>query len=255
MIGKSTLAQEGRFLTFNVLPSYTSIKNPYDFSWGWNYGLGEDFRFENSVSYGFSAQYTQINDGYVGWRTGVNFKRYEQSYSATVRPEPMGDTFSYASRVALNYVSVPIMVHFAISSSEDTRVFFSMDFGFQLGYLVNGSLDFESANDYNFNNSFAFETFYKRLVPSYVISSEVQIRVGKTDKNYINFGVDFDKNIGNVEVKDQPDDWPDDNPREWLYPFGALKNSNYTMQATRQLYNTKLEFVALKVGYTRKIFN
>ena len=85
------------------------------------------------------------------------------------------------------------------------------------------------------------------------LNIELKIGVGRGDKSHILFGMFFDKSINNIEKSDQ--DFSQETPVELKYPLGTLKDYNYDVLSDRVSGKMKLESLALRLGYSYKLFN
>lgn len=240
-------AQKGDFLSAVVYPQQVAIKNSYDLQWGGNDGLGQNFTQLPTYSVGFGLNYYHVETDYIGWRTGIHYSQQGQRYSGTVYPMNDSDSVFYNSHLRLSYIKIPLILHFNISATEDDRVYFSLGYGFQLSFLTGGNVEVDTEPiPYAFNPDYNLGVFYDFVNPSFLLTGDLHIRLGEKKRYYLLLGVKFDKTIGGIE--NEKFDFTQEDPEEWKYPFGTLKDEGYAVQSTRMRYMSKNETFSIRVG-------
>jgi len=128
-----------------------------------------------------------------------------------------------------------------------------MGFGFQFNYLFGAKYNIVPAGNYVPITDFEFKDYFHRVGLSYLLNIELKIGVGRGDKSHILFGIFFDKSINNIEKSGQ--DFSQETPVELKYPLGTLKDFDYDVLSDRVSGKMKLESLALRLGYSYKLFN
>lgn len=252
-IPSGLLAQKGKFIDVYGFGQQTNIANYFDIGYGPRSGLGRTFTTDPSYSYGGAVYFNYLVGEYTGWKTGLIYSRYLQNMSSGIQsaPSPERDSITFNTELVLNQISVPAIVDFSISSSEDTRVYFNLGLGLQLNYLMSGSFNLETTPEYPVNSTFDLSDYYDRINLSYLVNIELRIRIGSSDKTYFLMGINYDKSIGGIEKEGK--DFDAQTPKELTYPLGTLKDYDYDVSASRKTYNTKLDAVALRVGLSFRL--
>lgn len=245
------MAQEGSFIDVYGYAHYATIKNNYDIYYGRYRGFGYAYEHPSTISYGTSLYYTKMFEGYTGIRTGFSFANYAQNASSKVEIADF-DSISYDSRLNIQQLAVPVMVNFAINSGgTNDKVFFNMSFGFQLNYLTGANFSLTTNRNYIPTTSFEFKDYFHRLGASYLLGLELKMALGKKERSYLLFGVQYDKTIGGIEKKGI--DFTQDTPKELIFPLGILKDYNYDLPNDRANSKTKNESLALKLGLSIRL--
>lgn len=245
------MGQKGKFIDIYGFGQQTTIANYFDIGYGSRSGLGYKFSTEPSYSYGGSAYFNYLVGDYVGWKSGLIYSRYVQKMSSGIESSTDRDSIFYSSRLALDQLSIPALIDFSISSSEDTRVYFNLGLGLQLNYLLGGSFEIDPIQPYNVQSSFELNDHFDRVNLSYLINMGLRIRIGKSDTYYFLMGLNYDKSIGGIEKEGK--DFDQDIPKELIYPLGTLKDYDYDVSASRRSYKTKVDGVALRLGLSIRL--
>ena len=249
----NSFGQQGKFLDIYGFGQQTTIANYFDVGLGARAGLGSTFSTDPTYSYGGAVHFNYLVGEYVGWKSGLVYSRYAQNTSSRIESSTTRDSISYSSRLSLDQLSIPAILDFSISSSDDTRVYFNLGMGFQINYLLNGAFDIETNPPYDVQNSFELGEYYDRLNFSYLMSIELRIRLGKTESYYLLLGINYDKLVGGIEKKGL--NFGQNDPKELIYPLGTLKDYDYDVSASRNGYNTKIDGVALRIGLSIRLSN
>ncbi|MCB0736773.1 MAG: PorT family protein [Bacteroidetes bacterium] len=243
----NSYGQKGHFLGVYAFPQLTSITSSFDLGFSRDdKGLGDDFELLPTIGYGGGVTYYYISSSYFGFKTGLQFSNQGQRYASNVRLfETDSFNTSYTSRVNLNYLKMPLLTHFTIID-ENTRAHFTLQFGFQLGYLVGGNYSI-TVKGYEPNYSLAITDAFNRLEASYIIGGDLLIELNEKKTTLLQIGVQYDKTIGGIDNYDRT--ITSSTPMEHRFPVGTLKYHNYpTIPGGRTQYNTKNETFQVRMG-------
>lgn len=253
ILNLSAKAQEGKFIDFMAIGHFSNVVNDYDSYYGPYNGLGYDFEVPQTFTYGGQLLYTQMSEGYMGFKTGLSFLNYAQDFSSRVELAD-DDSISYNARLNVQQLSVPILANFAINSGSSTdRVYFNMNFGFQLNYLTGADFSITTDRPYDAVTDFEFNEYFHRLGASYILGLELKIALGRKEKLYLIGGVHYDKTIGGIEKREK--DFGQEEPRELVLPLGPLKDFDYDVPNERMRNRMKNETLALRLGISYKLFD
>ena len=249
---KNVKAQEGKFIDFIAIGHFSNIVNDYDSYYGPYNGLGFDFEVPQTFSYGGQLLYTQMSEGYIGFKTGLSFLNYAQDFSSKVELA-RDDSIAYNARLNVQQFSIPLLANFAINSGSSTdRVYFNMNFGFQLNYLTGANFNITTDRPYNSVTDFEFNEYFHRLGASYILGLELKIALGRKEKLFLIGGVHYDKTIGGIEKREK--DFGQEEPRELVLPLGPLKDYDYDVPNDRMRNRMKNETLGLRLGLSYKMF-
>jgi hypothetical protein len=253
ILNLSAKAQEGKFIDFMAIGHFSNVVNDYDSYYGPYNGLGYDFEVPQTFTYGGQLLYTQMSEGYMGFKTGLSFLNYAQDFSSRVELAD-DDSISYNARLNVQQFSIPLLANFAINSGTSTdRVYFNMNFGFQLNYLTGADYSITTDRPYDAVTDFEFNEYFHRLGASYILGLELKIALGRKEKLYLIGGVHYDKTIGGIEKREK--DFGQEEPRELVLPLGPLKDFDYDIPNERMRNRMKNETLALRFGISYKLFN
>lgn len=245
------IAQKGKYVGFYSSVQKVAIKNEWDMGVGRISGLDRSFNLDPTYSYGFGLNYYSNATENIGFKTGFKYNKQGQSYSANLRLT--NDTFSYISKVRLDYIKVPLIINFGVNE-EYSPVYFTMGFGLQFGYLLNAYYDIETSKDVDFHNgmtNYDYKDFFKTFETSFLLSTDLLFRLDKNGEKFLQVGLTLEKTIGGIMKRDEKDKIYSDVLQA---PFGTIKDNNiYTLVNQRNSEATKNETYLLKLGYIIKI--
>ena len=247
-------AQEGKFLDIYGFGHQSSINNQYDLRYGVGQGLGRNFDYLSTFSYGMGAYYSQTSETLIGFKAGLLYSNYYQDIKSSVtlmREDTRA--YTYTSEIRHYMLNIPLMIDFGINATDDERVFFHMGFGIQPMVLLGGNFNVEHDSDYEVSYDYDLYDYYRLLSLAYLLNAELKIKLGKGNKTYLLAGVNFDKSIGGIEHRGR--DHGGSIPRELVFPLGALKDFDYDVPNDRAAYSTKNESIAIRVGISRRLSN
>lgn len=245
-------AQEGKFFDVYAIAHQSSIDNQFDLRYGFANGLGRDFDYQPSYHYGFGAFYSQTYESLIGYKTGLVFANYFQNISSAVDlTSDASDPTQFTTTIRHRTLSIPFLVDFGINATDDDRVYFHMGFGLKPMILVAGDFQVDQQSSYTVASNYSVHDYYKPITMSYLLNAELKIRLGKSSKTFLLAGINFDKSIGSIELKDR--DHGSEVPRELVFPLGVLKDYDYDVSSDRFAVNTKNESLAVRIGISYRL--